>query len=255
LPEGVIPYYDRHEQTLGWCTKGALHFTNKDGQLMTVELPVVSDCDGIVVSPQRHYALVWRGVARYLINLETGKFNKISFPNKGWESETLAARFSSDEKILITCIRGLVTVWQVNPPQPLVQSSPGINTGHNVEVIFAKDDSSFVTLNDARDQSKSDGASELRIWRVEDAFAGRVIDPPLIGSNRPDFTSFVLSPDDKLIASGDSFGSIRIWSVKTGDEISYFDIDALPLDMAFTPDGSGLLIVLGDGTVRLWGVP
>lgn len=255
LPEEASnPYYDPHEQTLGWCTKGALHFMDKDSQMTTVELPPITNCDGIVVSPQRHYAVVWYNVSRYLINLETGKFNKLSF-SRGWESETLAVRFSFDEKILITSTLGLITVWQVDPPQVLTKGDPGINTGHNVEVVFPKGDSFFVTLNDASDQSKSDSASDLRVWRIEDAFAGRVIHLPLIGASRPDFTAFALSPNAELLASGDDFGGIRIWSVKSGDELAYFDIDALPLDLAFTPDGSGLIILLGDGTVRLWGVP
>lgn len=256
LPEDVSDtYYDRQEQTLGWCTKGALHFVNADFQMTTVDLPVINNCDGIVVSSKRHYAMVWHGVSRYLVNLETGKFNKLAFPNWGWEDETLAVRFSFDEKILIVSSPGLVEIWQVDPPQVLTKGSPGINTGHNVEIILPEDDSFFVTLNDASDQSKSDGASELRVWRIEDDFAERVIDPPLIGTRRPDFTTLALSSKADLIASGDDFGGIRIWSVKTGEEIAYFDIDALPVDMAFTPDGSSLLIVLGDGTVRLWGIP
>jgi WD40 repeat protein len=93
------------------------------------------------------------------------------------------------------------------------------------------------------------------IWRTADAFTLHRINPPVIASSQPKFTSFALSPDDKLIASGDDFGGIRLWSVETGEELAKFDIEARPLDLNFTPDGSGLIIVLGDGTIRLWGLP
>lgn len=255
LPKDVDNfYYDRGEQTLGWCTPGAVHFQDTDGKITTLEVPAITRCDGLVVSPRRHYAVIWYGDTLFLVNLGTAKFTKFSF-GLGGTMAFLAARFSSDEKILIVSSPGSITIWQVDTLKKITYSDIGINTGHNIEIVLPKDNSFFVTLNDANDQSKSDSASDLRVWRIEDAFAGRVIRLPSIGDSRPDFTTFVLSPDAKLIASGDDFGGIRIWSVKTGEELAYFDIDAFPLDLAFTPDGSGLLILLGDGTVRLWGVP
>lgn len=255
LPEEASHrYYDPQEQTISWCTKGALHFVEKDGEATAVELPFITGCDGAVFSSERHYTVIWYGDSLFLVNLGTAKFTKFSF-GKGGTMAFLAARFSSDEKILIVSSPGSITIWQVDPLKKITHSGLGINTGHNIEIALPKDNSFFVTLNDANDQSKSDSASDLRVWRIEDAFAGRVIRLPSIGASRPDFTTFVLSPDAELIASGDDFGWIRIWSVKSGEELAHFDIDALPVDIAFTPDGSGLIIVLDDGTVRLWGIP
>jgi WD40 repeat protein len=255
LPEEASHrYYDPQEQTISWCTKGALHFVEKDGEAAAVELPLITGCDGAVFSSERHYAVIWYGDSLFLVNLGTAKFTKFSF-GLGGTMAFLAARFSSDEKILIVSSPGSITIWQVDPLKKITHSGLGINTGHNIEIALPKDNSFFVTLNDANDQSKSDSASDLRVWRIEDAFAGRVIRLPSIGASRPDFTTFALSPDAELIASGDDFGWIRIWSVKSGEELAHFDIDALPVDIAFTPDGSGLIIVLDDGTVRLWGIP
>jgi WD40 repeat protein len=254
LPEGASdPYYDRQEQTIGWCTKGALHFIDKNGEITTADLPAITHCDGVIVSPRRSYAMVWYGgQSMHMVNLKTGKFNRLASP-RGWNMSILAARFSADAKILITSRPGLVTIWQVDPVQKLMDSNPGIYTGNNIDVVLSKDSSIAVSLN-AGTRQESD-KSQLVVWRVQDAFTLHRINPPLIESSQPEFATFALSPDAKLIASGDDFGGIRIWSVKTGEEVAYFDIDALPVDMAFTPDSSGLIVVLGDGTVRLWGVP
>lgn len=254
LPEGALnPYYDPEEQTLGWCTAGKLHFLDKNGETVTTDLPFITNCDVVTVSPQRHYAAVSYGKSLYLVNLETGKFNKLSF-DKWWQDITLAARFSRDEEILITSLPALITVWQVEPPQKLADSRRiRAYVGHNTKVVISKDKSFAVTLN-AGTRIESD-QSQIIVWRVADAFTLQRINPPFIGGVQPEFASFALSPDEELIASGDNFGGIRIWSVKSGEEIAYFDLGALPLDLAFTPDGSGLIMVVGDGTVRLWGMP
>jgi WD40 repeat protein len=254
LPEEASdPYYDRHEQTIGWCTPGALHFMDKDGKVITAEVPLITHCNGLIVSPARSYAVAWYGgQSMYLVNLKTGKFNKLSSP-RGWTMSILTAQFSPDEEILISSRPGLVTIWQVDPAEKIVDSQPGIYTGNNIEAVFSKDGTFAVTLN-AGTREESD-ESQLVVWRIQDAFTLHRINPPLFGDSRPEFTTFALSPSNELIASGDDFGGIGIWSVKSGEELAYFDIDALPLDLAFTPDGSGLIMVLGDGTVRLWGVP
>ena len=58
-----------------------------------------------------------------------------------------------------------------------------------------------------------------------------------------------------LIASCDDFDGIHFWSAESGQELASYDAGQLPLDLAFTPDGGGLVVVLGDGTTRLFGAP
>jgi signal transduction histidine kinase len=43
--------------------------------------------------------------------------------------------------------------------------------------------------------------------------------------------------------------------VESGGELASHEVESRPLDLAFTPDGAGLVVVLGDGTIRLFGVP
>ena len=166
----------------------------------------------------------------------------------------LDARFSFDEEILFSSNPGLVAIWQVDPLLKLADThNQRASIGNNRAIILSKDGSIAVTLNGGT--RKESDQSQLIVWRVEDAFTLHRINPPFFGKSQPEFTSFALSPDDKLIASGDDFGGIRLWSVESGEELVHFGINARPLDLAFTPDGSGLIIVLGDGTIRLWGVP
>ncbi len=254
LPEEASTlHYDPQEQTISWCTRGALHFQEKNGQTTTVELPFITGCEGVVVSPQRHYAAVWYGEGLYVVNLQTAKVNKVSFTRE-YTDNILDARFSLDEEILITSVPYLVAIWQVDPLMKLADShNLEYRAGINREIVISKDKSFAVTLIASR--RKESDQSQIVVWRVADAFTLHRIRPPFFGTVQPEFITFALSPDDKLIASGDDFGGIRIWSVKTGEELAYFDIDAYPLDLAFTPDGSGLIILLDDGTVRLWGVP
>jgi WD40 repeat protein len=129
-----------------------------------------------------------------------------------------------------------------------------MDIGNNIEIVVSSDKTFAVTLN-ASNQTGSSSQSALMVWRIEDAFAVHRINPPQLESSQPKFTTFALSPDDKLIASGDDLGGIRLWSVDTGEELAFFDIDARPCSLAFTPDGSGIIGVLGDGTIRLWGLP
>ena len=167
----------------------------------------------------------------------------------------LTARFSDDERILITSMTALVTVWQVNPFQKIADSHhENRYIGNNLEIALSKDNSIAVTLSISRSFT-SDRTSQMLVWRVEDAFPLHRINPPLMESVQPMFTSCALSPDGSLIASGDDFGGIRFWSTQSGEELASYDVNAYPLDLTFTPDGAGLVIVMADGTIRLLGVP
>jgi WD40 repeat protein len=90
---------------------------------------------------------------------------------------------------------------------------------------------------------------------MKDAFILHRINPPTINDGQPRFISYTLASNDGLIASGDDFGGVRIWSVETGEELALIEFDYQPLQVAFTPNGAGLIVVLSDGTIRLLGVP
>jgi WD40 repeat protein len=256
LPEDVTnAYYDPQGQFIAWCEPGKLIIQDQAGARTATKLPFTSNCDGVVLSPQKHYAAIWNSQALYIQDLATGKYSKPVFDRRWKDSPMLAARFSEDEQILITSMRGLITVWQMDPLQKTADShNENRYIGNNLEIALSKDKSKAVTLSISRG-STSDRTSQMLVWRVADAFPLHRINPPFVGESQPMFTSFALSPGGSLIASGDDFGGIRFWSVDSGEELASYDIGYRPIDLAFTPDGSGLVVILADGTIRLFGVP
>ena len=257
IPEDVTAgtFYDPHGQYVTWCTPGKLNILDQNVETTIIELPFIRNCDGVTISSQMRYAAIWYGESMYIANLKARTFSKLTF-HRMWKASTITASFSQDEKILVSSRPGLMSIWQVDPPQKLTDTAQvmkGIGVGNNIEIVISSDKTFAVSLN-ASNQIGSSRESALMIWRIEDAFALRRINLPFIESSQPKFTTFALSPDDTLIASGDDFGGIRLWNVKTGEELVFFDIDARPLNLAFTPNGSGLIIVLADGTIRLWGL-
>lgn len=73
-----------------------------------------------------------------------------------------------------------------------------------------------------------------------------------------DIEAAVLSPDGRLVATGARFtgGSLELWNATTGTRITELSGDH-PLgssSLAFSPDGSLLASVLGNGDITLWNV-
>jgi WD40 repeat protein len=248
LPENVTGhYFDFDDQSITWCQKGAIFFQSKNGSLDKLEVPEIRNCDGMTVSPNKKYATAWYDITLYLIDLESLKVSKFSTK---WES-FFSSAFTSDEKTMIGGSYGNPYIFQVEPFYKNVEGEL-VGVANMREIVVSRDKEFMVTL---RASENNGPESQILIWRLSDAFVLRRINPPFIDKVQPKFTSFALSPDDRLIASGDNFGGVRIWSVETGDELAFLEYDFQPLKMTFNSDGSGLIIIFGDGTIRLLGIP
>jgi WD40 repeat protein len=88
----------------------------------------------------------------------------------------------------------------------------------------------------------------LRSWRLSDGIQHH------LDTNR--IASLTISPDQRILASGDINGIIHIWSLESWQEVATHIGHRDTINgLAVSPDGTGLLSLSMDGTIRLWGLP
>ncbi len=67
--------------------------------------------------------------------------------------------------------------------------------------------------------------------------------------------SLALDPTGRILASGGTDNTIKLWDIATGRELrTLTGHDALLTSVDFSPDGSTLLSASRDRTIRLWDV-
>jgi len=88
---------------------------------------------------------------------------------------------------------------------------------------------------------------------VIDAVAGQALYDPLIG-HIDMVNTLAFSSDDRILASGSSDNTIRLWDINSGQSFGMplSGHQSAVVDLAFTPDNHTLISASSDGQIRLW---
>ena len=94
-------------------------------------------------------------------------------------------------------------------------------------------------------------ATEDSMVSVVEVASGRVVHQ-LRGHKRTVW-HLAISPDDRLLATGSTDGTARIWDLRKGEQIAVLEgHEGVVRYVAFSPSGKVVATAGGDGTVRLW---
>jgi RNA polymerase sigma factor (sigma-70 family) len=97
--------------------------------------------------------------------------------------------------------------------------------------------------------------SDVTIW---DAATGRAIHTLPDHAASPSHSggaSCAFSPDNRLLATGDAVGHLRLWEVNTGQEVHHFDgHHSFAYVSEFSPDGRWLVAASEDAPCFVWSV-
>ena len=156
--------------------------------------------------------------------------------------------FSPDGRLLATVSGsdGYIHLWDPETGKPAgreIPVAPGPNGG--IGSITFSTRGGLIATSGADDEKADDSKSWVR---VVNAATGR-----LITTVNGRFSCMALSPDGRLLATGDDSGHLRLWNASTGKLLSASTSKVSAVaDVAFSPDGGLLASAGSDGSVKLW---
>ncbi len=267
------------------CQNGIEIFTI-EGVFQNIPLEGYYTCGGIIFSPDEDMLAVWTKNRLAIVTISTGETQNIT----AYQKPIMTATFSSDGKFLATIAASRpfeILIWETKPLTKHSQIVDSVDTyfstyyesysGHRYFVFEFSPDSKVLAARGY--------GNPLRLWNVSDG--------SLIGTVNVSADTIAFSPDQKILATSNRVGIISLWQIPDGNKLSELrghvhlfeqmtkvnglsvlnfppdGLDFLSIEnekyasaipnlsissLSFLPDGTGIISVGADGTIRLWGI-
>ena len=192
------------------------------GHTARVECAVFSpDGTRLATASNDHVAKIW--------DLSTGEE---IFTLTGHNGGVTSAVFSPDGTILASGgDDGQVKLWEVASGQELLNMAGHTSSAYVAD--FSQDGTQLITFGD----------ETLKVWELS---------PGQEALTLVDTGYFVAySPDGTALASGGDY-QVKIWDATSGEAIFSLPIEAIIMEVAFSPDGRQLAVAVQGGTAEVW---
>ncbi|MEM6502405.1 MAG: WD40 repeat domain-containing protein [Cyanobacteria bacterium P01_C01_bin.89] len=94
------------------------------------------------------------------------------------------------------------------------------------------------------------GNADIEQWKI-DGFESL----GLMQGNEPGIHAMTISPDGKILATGNEKGDVRLWEPSTRTELFNAQLGAWIVDLKFSADSRLLVASVYDNTIQFWGRP
>ncbi len=253
--EGQIKLWDIFDDRLVLAPQGRLLAGHEDAVLAATFSP---DGRRLVTASRDHTARVY--------DADSGQ--TLHRLQEGHEFLASRAVYCNDGKWLLTAGGdNTVRIWDAASGSELCSLE---GTGRNAAAAVSRDarwivSGTSIEANDDKPRGPDAVAAlqfttpQIALWKLDPA--GKSAErqapsnPEFGAGHRGAVMAVAISPDARMIFSGDETGLGKIWHTDTGALQATVDSHTKSItDAAFTPDGQRLLIAGGDGTVTQWDV-
>jgi WD40 repeat protein len=200
---------------------------------------------GVAFSPDGNLLAAgnWDG-AVHMWNTVTGETLAVL---RGHTDSVSGVAFSPDGSLLASgSIDTTIRLWDVTDGKTLAVLEGEAGSVH--VWAFSPDGRLLVS------RINEDGGA-LQLWNIheeDDVFI--LTDLTTLGIDAQSVRGLAFSPDGTILAIGLSDRTVRLWNTVTQESLAVLEERTAVSELTFSQDGT-LLVSMGGGTIRLWGIP
>ncbi|BAY30077.1 WD-40 repeat-containing protein [Nostoc carneum NIES-2107] len=157
--------------------------------------------------------------------------------------------FSCDGKILASGSQHEIRLWDFNSGQCLTNLS--VDQDWLYSLNLSPDGKLLACANLGNENHI------IRLWQLESLPQGNICQTPdkILPGHTDNIWAIAFSPDSKIIVSGSSDRTVKLWDSQTGQCLKTFSGHTRPvISVAFSPDGKTIASCGGHSIIKLWDV-